>query len=387
MSLSVFSPSRPPRATAAGASGHLRAWALGLGLSLSPALLLAQPVAAPVPAGKAARPVLSVTPVVVGTAMLAQQLVAHGTVQAWQEAVIAAEGNGLRVTELYASVGDKVRKGQRLASFAQETLQAEVRLAQATLQEAQAQATQAQADGARARGLQNSGALSEQQIQQLLTQEQSAQARVASAAAQLAAQQLRLAQTQLLAPDDGLISARVASVGSVVSAGTEMFRLIRKNRLEWRGELSAADLEQVRAGQAVRITSASGSVWNGRVRQIAPTVDPVSRRGWVYVDVLGAQTQGATPLRPGSYVRGELVLGEQAALVVPPTAVVARDGAHWVYVIGPDQRVSQRKVQIGRQSGPWQEILNGVKTGEKLVASGGAFLSDGDSVQLASAKP
>lgn len=317
------------------------------------------------------------------TLPLPRTLAANGNVAAWQEAVIGAEANGLRVAELLASVGDRVHKGQVLASFARDTVEADLRLAEASLREARASAVEAKADGERARRLQGTGALSEQQLQQLLTREQTALARVDSAEAQLDAQKLRLAQATLRAPDDGIISSRSATTGSVPAQGSEMFRLIRQGRLEWRGEFSADELEQIRIGQSVRIQSAAGSVWQGKVRQISPTLDTASRRGIAYVDILPPAQRDAAPIRAGSYVRGEIVLGEQNALVLPQAAIVARDGYHLVCVVSDDMRVSLRRVKLGRLVGDRQQLLDGLKPGERVVASGGAFLSEGDTVQLA----
>lgn len=119
----------------------------------------------------------------------------------------------------------------------------------------------------------------------------------------------------------------------------------------------------------------------------APTVDPVSRRGLAYVDIQSPEEKGATPLRPGSYVRGDLTIGSQAGLFVPQSAVVARDGFHLVFAVSDGLKVTQKKVRIGRLVGTRQEILSGITAQDKLVASGGAFLSDGDTVRLASSAP
>lgn len=334
-----------------------------------------------------AKPALTVTLVSPSTEAQPRSLQANGTIAAWQEAVIGAEVSGLRVAELHAQVGDRVRKGQVLATFARDTVLSDLRLAEAAVLEARANADEAKADATRARNLQGSGSLSEQQIQQLLTREQAALAKLTSTQAQLSMQQLRLSQTTVKAPDDGIISARQATIGSVLNPGTEMFRLIRQGRLEWRGEFSAAELEDIRAGQTVRIMAPSGVAWLGRVRMTAPTVDPVSRRGLAYVDIQSPEEKGATPLRPGSYVRGDLTIGSQAGLFVPQSAVVARDGFHLVFAVSDGLKVTQKKVRIGRLVGTRQEILSGITAQDKLVASGGAFLSDGDTVRLASSAP
>mgnify|MGYP002133770402 CR=1 FL=1 len=119
-------------------------------------------------------------------------------------------------------------------------------LQSAALAEAEATLAEAAANAERAAGLQDTGALSASQIQQYATAALTARARVAAQRAAVQSQQLRLKQTQVLAPDDGIVSARSATVGAVVGSGQELFRLIRGGRLEWRAELPSADLARVR---------------------------------------------------------------------------------------------------------------------------------------------
>lgn len=333
--------------------------------------------AKPAPAPKAALTVATVQP---QSAQLTVALAANGSIAAWQEASVGSEANGLRVAELHAAVGDTVQKGQLLVSFAQESVQADVALARAALAEAQAMAAESQANADRARAVKDSGALSAQQVSQYLTAELSAKARVASAQAQLDAQLLRLKNTQVHAPDSGVISARNATVGAVVGAGTELYRLIRQSRLEWRGEVTAAELARVVPGTAVLVTAAGGVQVKGRVRSVAPTVDAQTRNGMVYVDLPGAKG-----FKPGMFARGEFALGASSALTVPQSAVVVRDGFSYVYRVGADSKVQQRKVQTGRVAGEQLEVLSGVQAQDKLVASGGSFLSDGDLVKVVDA--
>jgi multidrug efflux pump subunit AcrA (membrane-fusion protein) len=120
------------------------------------------------------------------------------------------------------------------------------------------------------------------------------------AQAQLDSQLLRLKNTQLLAPDSGVISARTATVGSVVGAGTEMFKLIRQGRLEWRGEVTSAELGRITTGTGVLVTAPSGAQMKGKVRSLAPTVDAATRNGLVYVDLLGAAPAWRPNFPPGS---------------------------------------------------------------------------------------
>jgi HlyD family secretion protein len=337
------------------------------------------------PAATAAKAALTVALVQPKSSMLTIRLSANGSLAAWQEASVGAETSGLRVAELHASVGDSVKRGQLLATFAGESVQADVALARASVAEAQANAAEAQANADRARAVQGSGAISAQQVNQYITQEATAKARVDSAKAQLDSQLLRLKHTQLLAPDSGIISARMASVGSVVGAGTELFKLIRQSRLEWRGEVTSAELARITPGTAVLVTAPGGAQMKGRVRTLAPTVDAASRNGLVYVDLVGpAGGTKAAPgaFKPGMYARGEFELGSSGALTVPQSAVVVRDGFSYVSRVGADNRVTQVKVQTGRVVGDQIEIQNGVKVDDKLVSSGGGFLSEGDLVKV-----
>jgi RND family efflux transporter MFP subunit len=336
----------------------------------------------------AAKPSLTVSLVKAKSTQLPIKLAANGGVAAWQEASVGAESSGLRVAELRADVGDSVRRGQVLATFATDTIQADVALARAALAEAQANAADAAANAERARAVQGSGAVSAQQVNLYLTQEQTAKARVDSAKAQLDVQLLRLKQTQVLAPDSGTISARTTTVGAVVGSGNELFKLIRQGRLEWRAEVTASELSRIHSGTNVVVTAPSGAKRKGKVRMLAPTVDAATRNGLVYVDLLGpveGSSASAAAFKPGMYARGEFELGSSGALTVPQTAVVVRDGFSYVYRVGADNRVAQLKVQTGRVVGDQIEIQSGVKPEDSLVASGGSFLSDGDMVKVVDA--
>ncbi len=333
----------------------------------------------------APKPALSVSIAQPRQSTLPLKLSANGSVMAWQEASVGADANGMRVQELHAAIGDHVKAGQLLATFAAEGVQADVALARAALAEATANAAEASANADRARAVQGTGALSAQQINQYLTAELAAKARVDSAKAQLDTQMLRLKNTRLLAPDAGIISARTSSVGVVVGPGAEMFRLIRQSRLEWRAEVTSAELGRITVGMPVLVTSPSGVSSQGRVRMVAPTVDVATRNGTVYVDLIGTVAGGkasAGAFKPGMFARGEFNVGSSTALTVPQSAVVVRDGFSYVMRVSADSRVTQLKVQSGRVLGDQIEVIGSIQPQDRLVASGGSFLSEGDLVKV-----
>jgi len=312
------------------------------------------------------------------------RLSANGNIAAWQEASVGAEAGGLRLTEVRANVGDEVKRGQVLAVFASETIAADVAQARALVAEAQAQAAEATANADRARSMQATGVWSAQQINQIFTAELSAKARLDSARATLQVQELRLKHTQLVAPDHGVISARSATVGAVAGSGTELFRLIRQGRLEWRAEVTAAELGRVKPGGKVAITTAGGAQVAGKVRMVAPTVDPQTRNALVYVDVLPTPQSSA---RAGMFARGEFDLGTSGALTVPQQAVVVRDGFSYVFKLGADNRASQQKVEVGRRIGEQVEITQGLSPDVTIAVNGAGFLTEGDTVRINNSMP
>ena len=334
---------------------------------------------------EAPKPALTVTSATPQSAQLPISLSANGNVAAWQEANIGSESNGLRLQEVRVNVGDTVRAGEVLAVFAADTVKADLAQAQAGVMEARANAAEASANAARARTLVATGALSAQQISQYMTAAQTADARIASAKANLDIQQLRLKYTQVVAPDAGVISARSASVGSVLGAGSELFRLIRQARLEWRAEVTASELGRLKAGTVALVTASNGSVLKGSVRMIAPTVDPQTRSALVYVDLPQETTKQVSkqaPFKAGMFASGRFELGTSKAMTVEQQSVVVRDGFSYVFRLNPDQRVSQVKVKLGRRVGTRIEVLDGIKQDTRIALAGAGFLNDGDLVHV-----
>ena len=374
-----------------------------------------KPEAAPASAQAAPKPALTVTVALPERLRLPITLAANGNIAAWQEAVIGAESSGLRLTDVRVNVGDVVKAGQVLATFATDSVQADVAQARASLLEAQANAADAAGNAERARSLQSSGALSTQQINQYQTTEKTAKARAEAAQAVLGAQQLRGRQTQVLAPDSGVISARTATVGSVVGSGAELFRMIRQGRLEWRAEVTSSELGRIAVGTPVSVVPASGGALRGRVRMVAPSVDPQTRTALVYVD-LPAMTKASAGLsspagavepalpgrrrsapsggsephavgsvgaaKAGMFARGEFELGATEALTVPQRSLVVRDGFNYLFQLGDSNRVSQLKVQTGRLAGERIEVVSGLPADARIVVNGAGFLNDGDLVRL-----
>jgi RND family efflux transporter MFP subunit len=333
-----------------------------------------------------AKPALTVTAVKPQRADWPQTLGSGGNIAAWQEAVIGPEISNFRITEVRANVGDAVRKGDVLARIASDAVDSELAETRATVAEADATLAEARANQERARQLRDKGFYSAQQGIQSQTAAETALARLNAAKARLRSAELRRSKAEVLAPDDGIISARSANVGSLTQPGQELFRLIRGGRLEWRAEVTAAELTHLKPGQPARIEGPTGVAISGSVRAVAPTVDPQTRTGLVYVDL---PPEAPKVVSAGMFARGEFDLGQRPALTLPHTAVLLREGFAYVFRLEPAAdglaRVAQSKVAIGRRNGERIEITSGLDANAEVVASGAGFLTDGDTVRVVAA--
>lgn len=328
----------------------------------------------PVPA---ARPVLTVELVSAVREPWPEILVASGEIAPWQEASIGSELTGIRLDEVLVNVGDTVSKGQLLARFSEDVLRIELAQLDASVAGATANLEKAKADLLRADRLETTSALSEQALLAYRIEAKAAAAQLAFAQAQRDAAALRLQYARVVAPDDGVISARTATVGAVNSMGMELFRLVRQNRLEWRAEIPAESLRRLQPGDSATVETLDGLQVTGAVRQVAPTADPATRNGIAYVDL-----PAGSGLLAGMYVAGRFTLATQTATALPESAVVMRDGNHYLMQVDAQNRVHEIKVATGRRQNHQLEILTDIDTAARFVKSGGAFLTDGDLVQL-----
>jgi RND family efflux transporter MFP subunit len=308
---------------------------------------------------------------------------ASGAIVPWQEASIRSLVTGARLSEVRADVGEVVKHGQVLARYDTGMLQAEVAQTAAALAQAEASAQQASTNESRALQMKDSGGISKQDLLQYRTAAAVTKAQVEVARAQLQARRLDLRNASVVAPDDGTISARAATLGSVTPVGEELFRLIRQDRLQWRAEVTAAEVSAIAPGLHVALTLPNGSEARGVVRRIAPSLDPQSRVAIVYADL-----ESGSHARAGMYASGRIALGESDALVVPASALAMHDGRSNVAVVverGGVQRVTLREVQTGQRDGSRVEIVRGLADTEHIVREGAALLNEGDVVTLAPA--
>jgi multidrug efflux pump subunit AcrA (membrane-fusion protein) len=267
----------------------------------------------------ASRPALTVLTTTLREDRWARTLTVNGSITPWQEAIISAQVQGLRIAEVRVGIGDHVQQGEVLVTLD---------------------------NFARTGG--EPGASSP-------------------------------AQGRIVSPDSGVISAANANVGSMLQPGEELFRLIRKGRLEWRAELTAEELMLLRKGMAAEITVGEGRVIRGTVRAISPSVNMQTRYGYALISL-----PDSAGIIAGSFARGTFDIsgGKKSLLSLPQSAVMQRGSMTYVLIVGSDNHVHERAVTVGQRNGDRVQVKQGLKADEPVVESGGAFLTEGDVVQV-----
>jgi RND family efflux transporter MFP subunit len=322
---------------------------------------------------------LAVSLVQATTRSLQHSVVASGPVSAYEEMQLGVEISGVRVTALNVDVGQWVKRDQVLLTLDHRTLDSELNQAQASLREAEAGTALATSNYNRSSVLAKQQLISASALDGLHAARVQAEAQQATARAARDAAQLRRDFAELRAPAAGLVSKRFVQPGQVVTAGTELLRMIRDGRLEWRAELPEAELAVVATGSVVRLPYA-GKIVEGRIRAVTPGVDSQTRTGTIHADL-----PEPGPLKSGTYVEGRIVTGEGPALTVPAAAVVQRDGHAYVFTVDVKHVAHRVRVRTGTSTGGAIEILDGLKPGAHVVLQGAGFLGDGDSVRVVDA--
>ncbi len=320
---------------------------------------------------------LTVTAGQIESRSIVLDVVASGSVAAWEEMSLGVEVAGHRIERVLVEVGDRVRKGQALLQLDTRTLQVDLRRAEAAYSQARANLDLATASATRGEQLLARQLISQSNFDELRSARAAAEAQLQSAAAERDAARLRLSYATLRAPDAGIISARVVQPGQIVASGVELLRLIRQGRLEWRAELAEADLVRVTPGARVWVRAPDGTDVAGQVRAISPALDTASRTALVYADL---PKPGA--LRAGTFAEGRIALGNVDARVLPREAVVVRDGYSYVFVLGADSRVAQRRIETSPAVADVVPVRSGLKDDERVAVRGAGFLSDGDLVRV-----
>ena len=309
---------------------------------------------------------------------LPRTVTASGTISAWEEVPVGAETGGLTATGVYVDEGTYVRQGQRLVQTNDALLRAQLRQRQAALETARANEARDQAALGRAQDLKERGYLSQASLDTVLANQRASSANVTAAEASLSETQTRLSQATIKAPVSGLVISRSVTRGQIISAGSELFRIVRDGRLELDAQVPETDLGAIRAGQSAVVSSDQVGETTGRVRIVTPEVNPQTRLGIARITVTGGG------FRPGMFARASIDVGTQPAVTVPTAAVLYRENRAGVFILDGEGRARFRPVAILTR-GSERTAVTGIEAGARIIVSGAGFLGEGDRVRVAPA--
>lgn len=344
---------------------------------------------------------------------IAETLEAVGTVKSGHPTVLAAKTTSA-VVAVHANAGDQVRAGQVLVTLDDREFQAQVQKAQAgrrdldhvlaevdhaivaagkALDAATAQQDFATTTLTRYAALRERGSVAPQEYDGVATQQKTATAALEQAAASTAAlrakrqqvvakvaqanaevlqAQITISYTTITAPRAGVVTARLAEVGTMATPGSPLLTLDSADSV-LEATLRESDATKVHIGQigTVRIDALQQTL-SGTVRELLPATTPVSRT--LTVKLTLPPTLG---LRSGLYGKAQFVGGQRTGLLVPETALRERGQLQSVFIIDAQKHAHMRLVTTGKTSTGGVEFLSGVEVGERVVVRGADTLEDG----------
>lgn len=188
---------------------------------------------------------------------------------------------------------------------------------------------------------------------------------------ELAIARQQLADTAITAPFAGVIQERHTNVGEYLAAGAPVVTLVRMDPLRLRVEVPEREARSVHAGQKVRVTVEGDSrMYTGQVMRLSPTINEQTRMLVVEADV-----KNTGSLRPGMFVRADIVTDANSmSLVVPTSAVVTFAGVEKVLVVQNGKAV-EKPVTTGQRTDDWTEVTAGVQAGDAVVIEPGTLQS------------
>lgn len=307
---------------------------------------------------------------------------ATGELRARHEAVLSSEASG-RILRFDVDVGSRVRKGDVLMELDASTPRIQVEQARAAQAAAEAAHRVVVADLKRTEELSRGGAAAAASLEKLQIGEEQSAAALRQATAAVAAAEDQLAKNRVRAPFDGVITARMKSAGEYVAMTppTAVLGIVDVSTVELRVPVPESLVDLLAPGAVLDSTvSPSGKPFRARVRTIGASVEAATRTVDVRADLVGAPFR---ELRPGALVEVRLGLAgvDAHGVFLPAEAVQQSDGKSYVWLVASDA-AHRRPVEVQRLTPGTVRVLSGVEPDDRVVADGGAGLTDGARVHV-----
>ena len=310
-----------------------------------------------------------------------------GSIQPWKEVNIVPDVPG-KVARIYVKEGDRVEQGQVLAELDTRTARLQLEQAEAGLTVAQASFNSASKDWERMQDLHEKGTVSPQQVEKAQLGYEAAKAQLQQAKSGLKLARHYLDVSLMKAPFGGIITGKSMNEGEYINpamggmgpGGGSVVTLMDLSRVKIEVHVSERDVGNIHIGQEARITvdTYRGRVFTGKVFNVNPTADPMTRSFVVEITVANPQME----LRAGMFARVEIVTTEQKnVLLVPVDAILSEGGKSYAFVV-EHSRARRRSIQLGLQKGAMAELISGLQEGEKIITIGKEMVKDGAAIVI-----
>jgi len=314
-----------------------------------------------------------------------QELVLPGDVEAWYHAPIYARVNGY-VKMWYKDIGAKVKAGDLLAEIDTPDLDQQYEQAKGELAKAQANEALAELTAKRWEAMRNTAAVSQQEADEKAGEYDASKAEVAAAQANVAKLEALEGFKKIIAPFDGVVTARNIDVGALVnSRPTSPLALFE-----------VADIHEMRVYVSVP-QSFSAELHVGMTAELqlpqypdrsfkatlATTSNAISQKARSLLVELHRDNKDGV-LQPGSFAEVHFELpANKEVLRLPASALIFRRDQPEIAIVGPDDRVTLKPIEVGRDLGTVIEVLSGLSTSDRVIRSPSDSIADGDEVRIA----
>jgi membrane fusion protein, multidrug efflux system len=317
-----------------------------------------------------------------------EKLVLPGSLLAYEESPIYARTNGY-LLKWYTDIGSRVKEGELLATIDTPEVDQELNQARANRQQIVAQVELARITAARWENLRKTDSVSAQEADQQASAYQQSLANLAAADANVRRLEQLEGFKKVYAPFSGVITTRNVDPGALINAGAgiagrQLFNIARVSPLRVYTNVPQAYAPYIRVGQATFVTLQEfpGQRFSASVARTAQAIDIATRTLLTEVDVPNKDGR----LLPGSFGEVHFAIGvKMNKVTIPVNAMLFRAEGPRAAVVGPDNKVQLRPINIGRDYGTTLEILGGVTTSDRVIINPPDSLEEGQVVNLAAA--
>jgi len=306
-------------------------------------------------------------------------ILASGVVEAAQTANISTRVMG-RITNIFVKTGDRVNKGQLLASVWDEDIKAKRAQTDAMIAEAEGAFVTAQKDYDRFNNLYKEQSATAKELDNVTLQYNSARAKV------VAAKQLRsevnadLSYSSLTAPFDGVVTQKLAEAGSIANPGMPILTIEQDGILQVSASIAESDISNIHLGDVANIQlKSTEKFFDGKIIQISPSsqftvgqyIVKISIPATAKKDIYAGMFAGVNiPVKDTRQAKTDAVL-------VPTSAIINRDELTGIYTVSINKTALLRWIRLGKNYGDKVEVISGLSKGEKFIRSSESRLYNG----------